>query len=72
MVEGSHAMDAKDAKGLTFFSSLWLGGLGICVLLVALRWNSLDAPLVRDEGEYAYAAQLLGHDLLPYSSSRAS
>jgi hypothetical protein len=47
-------------------ASPWLGGLGICVLLVVLRWNSLDAPLVRDEGEYAYAAQLLGHGLLPY------
>ena len=47
----------------------WLGGLGICVLLVALRWNSLDAPLVRDEGEYAYAAQLLGHGQLPYEHS---
>jgi hypothetical protein len=58
-----------DAKGLSFFPSPWLGGLGICVLLVALRWNSLDAPLVRDEGEYAYAAQLLGHGLLPYEHS---
>jgi hypothetical protein len=47
----------------------WLGGLGICVLWVALRWNSLDAPLVRDEGEYAYAAQLLGHGQLPYEHS---
>src|ERR1035441_6355595 len=50
-------------------SSPWLGGLGICVLLVALRWNSFDAPLVRDEGEYAYAAQLLGRGLLPYEHS---
>jgi Dolichyl-phosphate-mannose-protein mannosyltransferase len=50
-------------------SSPWLGGVGICVLLVALRWNSLDAPLVRDEGEYAYAAQLLGRGLLPYEHS---
>jgi hypothetical protein len=50
-------------------SSPWLGGVGICVLLVALRWNSLDTPLVRDEGEYAYAAQLLGRGLLPYEHS---
>jgi len=44
----------------------WLGALGIGVLLVVLRWNSLDAPLVRDEGEYAYAAQILKRGLLPY------
>lgn len=44
----------------------WLGGLGVFALLAVLRWNSLDAPLVRDEGEYAYAAQLLNRGLLPY------
>jgi hypothetical protein len=47
----------------------WLGGLGVCVLLVMLRWNSLDAPLVRDEGEYAYAAKLVRRGLLPYEQS---
>lgn len=44
----------------------WLGALGVVALLVFLRWNSLDAPLVRDEGEYAYAAQILKRGLLPY------
>jgi hypothetical protein len=44
----------------------WLGGLGVCALLVTLRWNSLDLPLVRDEGEYAYAAQILKRGLAPY------
>jgi hypothetical protein len=44
----------------------WLGALGVGVLLVVLRWNSLDAPLVRDEGEYAYAAQILKRGLPPY------
>ncbi len=47
----------------------WLGGLGICALLLALRWNSLNVPLVRDEGEYAYAAQLLRCGQLPYEHS---
>ena len=45
---------------------MWLGALGVCALLVALRWNSLDAPLVRDEGEYAYSAQLLKAGRFPY------
>lgn len=44
----------------------WLGLLGVVVLLVVLRWNSVDAPLVRDEGEYAYAARILKRGLLPY------
>src|SRR5258708_2033157 len=39
----------------------WVGGWGIGLLFIALRWNNYDAPLVRDEGEYAYAAQLLKH-----------
>ena len=44
----------------------WLGALGVGALLVILRWNSLDAPLVRDEGEYAYAGQILKRGLVPY------
>jgi hypothetical protein len=47
----------------------WLGVLGVGLLLVALRWNTLDLPLVRDEGEYAYAAQLLRNGRLPYEDS---
>ena len=35
-----------------------LGLVGLLVLFGALRWNSYDAPLIRDEGEYAYAARL--------------
>ncbi len=35
-------------------------------LFVGLRWNNYDAPLNRDEGEYAYAAQLLIHGVAPY------
>src|SRR5205807_201223 len=39
--------------------SRWLGMLGILLLFIGLRWDSYDAPLIRDEGEFAYAAQLL-------------
>ena len=42
--------------------SRWLGWLSffcLAVLFVFLRWNSFNAPLTRDEGEYAYTAQLL-------------
>jgi len=44
----------------------WLGGAGIGVLFLALRWNSCNAPLIRDEGEYAYSARLLIHGIAPY------
>ncbi len=44
----------------------WLGILGIVSLFIALRWNSCNAPLIRDEGEYAYSAQLLIHGIAPY------
>jgi hypothetical protein len=44
----------------------WLGILGIVFLFIALRWNSCNAPLIRDEGEYAYSAQLLIHGIAPY------
>ena len=47
----------------------WLAFLGILALLVALRWNSFDAPLTRDEGEYAYSAQLLKRGLHPYEQA---
>lgn len=46
--------------------SLWFGILSLIVLFIALRWNNFDAPLIRDEGEYAYAAQLLEHGMAPY------
>ena len=49
--------------------ALWLGIAGIAFLFALLRWNNLDAPLTRDEGEYAYAAQLLTSGGLPYESS---
>lgn len=44
----------------------WLGFAGIGILFVALRWNNFNTPLTRDEGEYAYAAQLLEKGIAPY------
>jgi hypothetical protein len=45
------------------------GAMGLALLFAALRWNNYDTPLIRDEGEYAYAAQLLQHGLMPYQHS---
>ena len=44
----------------------WLGVLGIIALFVALRWNSYDVPLTRDEGGFDYCARLLVQGLMPY------
>src|SRR5215469_15475009 len=46
--------------------SHWLSLLGLAALFVVLRSNNYDAPLIRDEGEYAYAAQLLIQGVAPY------
>ena len=45
---------------------VWLGLFGLAVLFIALRWNSYNAPLTRDEGEYAYSAQMLELGVAPY------
>jgi hypothetical protein len=50
----------------SFNPALWLGILGLAFLFVLLRWNNFDAPLTRDEGEYAYAARLLLSGSAPY------
>jgi 4-amino-4-deoxy-L-arabinose transferase-like glycosyltransferase len=46
-----------------------LGLLGVFALFIILRWNNFNVPLDRDEGEYAYAAQLLKHGMAPYENS---
>ena len=45
---------------------VWAGVLGLAVLFVTLRWNNYNAPLMRDEGEYAYSAQILQQGVAPY------
>jgi hypothetical protein len=61
--------DARDATSKSFKPGLWLGVAGLAFLFVLLRWNNFNAVLIRDEGEYAYAAQLLLHGRLPYEDS---
>src|SRR5271169_4772684 len=40
--------------------------LAIMVFVGAIRWRLLDMPLERDEGEYAYAGQLMLQGIPPY------
>ena len=46
--------------------SQWLAIFGLTILFVGLRWNNCAVPLTRDEGEYAYSAQLLVQGVAPY------
>jgi len=51
-----------------FFSRLWPGWFMVVILtLVAIaRLRLMNFPLERDEGEYAYAGQLLLQGIPPY------
>lgn len=40
--------------------------LAVVVFFGAIRWRLLDMPLERDEGEYAYAGQLILQGIPPY------
>lgn len=49
--------------------SRWIAGatlLAVVLLFAAIRWRLRDAPLERDEGEYAYAGQLMLQGVPPY------
>ena len=44
----------------------WLVLLAIVLLSAVMRYGLLDVPLERDEGEYAYAGQLILQGVPPY------
>ena len=44
----------------------WLALLVIVIATAAVRWRLLDVPLERDEGEYAYGAQMILRGFAPY------
>ena len=44
----------------------WWILLAIILIVAGIRYRLLDVPLERDEGEYAYAAQLILQGLSPY------
>ena len=45
----------------------WVGLILILLLSGLIRYHLIDAPLERDEGEYAYAGQLILQGVPPYS-----
>ena len=60
---------AKDNYDKTFRIAWWVFALAVFVLTTAIRIRLLGIPLERDEGEYAYAGQLLLQGITPYKLS---
>jgi 4-amino-4-deoxy-L-arabinose transferase-like glycosyltransferase len=48
---------------------VWLLLLTVILVTAAIRIRLLDIPLERDEGEYAYAGQLMLHGVPPYAQA---
>ena len=44
----------------------FLSIIGLIAFFILFRWNNFNIPLIRDEGEYAYSAWLLTHNIAPY------
>jgi len=49
-----------------FTRTSWWVLLAILITTAVIRYHLLDVPMERDEGEYAYAGQLLLQGVLPY------
>lgn len=57
----------KDSQSMRIFTIVSF--LIVPLLFVLLHWNSVNMPLDRDEGEYAYSAKVLLEGGLPYRDS---
>ena len=61
MIETASRPDSRKRS-----SAVWLGLLAVIVFFGWLRLRLLEVPLERDEGEYAYIAQLMLRGIPPY------
>lgn len=55
-------------KGRKSFAAAYVILVVIVLLAGGIRWRLLDVPLERDEGEYAYAGQLILNGVAPYTN----
>jgi hypothetical protein len=55
-----------DSSGKLLRSAWWTLAVVVVVLVIAIRIRLLGIPLERDEGEYAYAGQLILQGIPPY------
>jgi 4-amino-4-deoxy-L-arabinose transferase-like glycosyltransferase len=56
----------SDSNGRLLRFGWWFLALAVFVLVIAIRIRLLGIPLERDEGEYAYAGQLMLQGIPPY------
>jgi hypothetical protein len=56
----------SDSNGRVVRFGWWLLAMSVVVLVIAIRIRLLGIPLERDEGEYAYAGQLMLQGIPPY------
>ncbi|MFC1478254.1 hypothetical protein ACFL57_02210, partial [Candidatus Margulisiibacteriota bacterium] len=54
-------MNSKSIKPISYITSILL-----IIFFIALRWNSVNLPYIRDEGSSAYPAWLMSQGLSPY------
>ncbi|MFH1428268.1 MAG: hypothetical protein ABIH39_00835 [Candidatus Margulisiibacteriota bacterium] len=46
-----------------------LSAVGLALFFILLRWNTVNIPFIRDEGEYIYDAWLMLKNISPYLNS---
>jgi len=65
LAENDNSTNEKSLQRVTY-QSAWFALVAVILLTVVLRYGLLDVPLERDEGEYAYAGQLILQGISPY------
>ncbi|RLB75934.1 MAG: hypothetical protein DRH24_18750 [Deltaproteobacteria bacterium] len=65
LAENDNSNHGKSLHRVTC-QSTWFALAAVILLTVVLRYGLLDVPLERDEGEYAYAGQLILQGISPY------
>jgi 4-amino-4-deoxy-L-arabinose transferase-like glycosyltransferase len=66
-IPGANVAEATELPAPSRARWLAFAVVGLVVLLFAgIRWRVREMPLERDEGEYAYAGQLILHGIPPY------
>jgi hypothetical protein len=66
-IPGANVADATEQPGSSRARWTAFAVLGLVILLFAgIRWRVREMPLERDEGEYAYAGQLILQGIPPY------
>ena len=59
-------MSGQAGRTLPIAFGWWIALAAVVLFAACIRWPTLDAPIERDEGEYAYAGQLILQGQSPY------